>query len=242
MHIVIGEPLEIPQHGSKQNKAETLMQAARDSIQQLMTRADENAQRLANRGTGRVLRGEQLVQQEIASLDVLITSELDASGRIRPESVAQRQRVTHLIRTMDPGSLEVLAQQARLDGLQAMNSSKLKRLVLALRVKSKATKILRKSPTQRDANYLMGRWHLSVPKILGGAPEKAIIHFTQAQQSSRPGDTRALSGLADTYELLGETTLMINALDRILQETDHSEPRALERLKRAAIRLGGVAQ
>lgn len=244
VHIVIGSPLAIPETGSKQQKAAALMQEARDSIQRLFARAQHNAQHSTQQpggasGTG--MSSESLVQQEIADLDSRITTELDASGRLPKVAVKQRMRTAKLIQNMYPQSLDVLAQLARIEGLRALNSGTLGKLVLALKVKAQAGRVLRANPMQRDANYLMGRWHLSIPRFLGGDPNRAIDHFIRAQESSRPGDTRALAGLADTYERLGETTLMINALDRVLQETDQSEPRALERLKKAAFRLGTVA-
>ncbi len=93
--------------------------------------------------------------------------------------------------------------------------------------------MLERVPDHKDAHYLMGRWHLGSPGLLGASKAAAIEHFAASDASSPSGDTRAVAALAEAFAAAGRHREAHEAHRRVLAETPADQVRAARRLGRA---------
>jgi len=102
----------------------------------------------------------------------------------------------------DPHCLDAQVGRTRLTGLKAMEGSAVLRLPRILAVRRGARRALRRDPENLMANYVMGRWHLSVPALLGARRELAVHHFALAELLG-PRDTRFAMAHAEALAAAG---------------------------------------
>lgn len=230
VRVVFGPPLEAPQGISKVLAAEHLSVACRREIERLLEvarSADDDGARASAASVARVVS---------AHLDAAI-----ADGAAVPGDVLDRATATlALARRIDPGSPAVRAQQVRVRGLRAQQSSGASRLAGAVRVRAGSERILRRHPEEPMAHYLLGRWHLGAPAALGADPTAAARHFEAAAAAWPAGDVRALLGLADAHEADGDLDGARDALERAVHSGDPHLPGGPRRLERARDRLAAL--
>jgi len=228
VHLVVGAPLEVPLTGTKQQKAEILALRARPLIERLITRAKQNAASTDH---------EHLARENAAVLDARITGSLSETSTLTRKTVARFMRLTRLLLVATPQNPDLRSQQIRLRGLAAMNAPAALQAVFAPSIRRDAEAILRQAPGHRDASYLLGRWHLMIPKILGGRLQDSIRYFEASALASEPGDTRALTGLADAYLACNDRENAIAALQAVIAGTPPDHPRSEPRRRKAQQKL-----
>jgi len=106
------------------------------------------------------------------AVDASIVSALDDAGRLGGADLRRVSFLLKLLRaTSDDRSLRV--QEVRLAGLRLSNASALIRLGRARPLRRRALRLLAEDPTNLILNYVLGRWYLGMPKVLGGSFEHA---------------------------------------------------------------------
>ncbi|WP_369045353.1 lysophospholipid acyltransferase family protein [Sinomonas sp. P10A9] len=234
VHVAFGRPLEQATEGTKQARSEQLAISSREAIEELIGRAAANAS--GARDTELAARGAALV-------DALITDGFDTAGRLAAGRLAAgtRRRLTYLTalyRRTAPDHPDLNAQRVRLLGLSALEAPLPLKLGYAMQVRRGAEHVLTSVPTHKDAHYLMGRWHLGSPGLLGGSTSAAIQHFQASDASSPEGDTRAVAALGDALAAAGRDAEAGEAYRRVLAETPEDHARAAGRIMRATEYLG----
>ena len=84
------------------------------------------------------------------------------------------------------------------------------------------------------ANYLLGRWHLTMPRVLGGRSSDAVRHLTFAAKNAPRGDTQYAMGQAEALLAAGRHAEARTALDDVVAHTPASE-RGTRRIVRAEV-------
>ncbi|MDQ1131043.1 lysophospholipid acyltransferase family protein [Microbacterium sp. SORGH_AS_0888] len=229
LDMAFGPALRAPAQGSAQMKAAALSADARVAINELKSKASQQ-----RRAAG------DLARNTVRELDRLITNALSEGGALRGEDLRQLRRIARYLGATIPKTPAFETQLLRLDGLAAGQGSKALFPLKALTIRVRAERILRQSPNESVAHYILGRWHLSVPRALGSKVERSIFHFEAATASANRGDTRALSGLADAYLAANDPTSAVASLRRVLAETDQAAPRAEYRRVRTMERIASL--
>lgn len=232
IHLAFGPALPVPEQGTKQAKAQELSDLARTEIERLIKQAETNSHKPDPIALGKA---------GAADLDERITADLSDQGRLHPRAVKRYTRLAQLLLVASPDHPDLQAQFLRLQGLDLLNSNPLKRLIKARSLRRGAEEILKEHPSHPDANYLLGRWHLSIPNWLGADKKTAISHFETAALASPAGQTRALVGLADAYLATNDPESAAGILQRVCTETPKDHPRAAARIQKAEQKLAALA-
>lgn len=233
VHLVFGPALTPPATGTAAQKAEQFSCDARRAIEALIARAT---------ATSVETSCERRAAAGAAEVDRLVTMALDADGQLPRRVGARYARLASVVRGIAPADPALRAQQVRLRGLRAAAGSKFLLVLWAPAVRWGAERVLRASPGDSVANYVLGRWHLSMPWLLGGRLPASVRYLEAAAAAAERGDTRALFGLAEVYLARGDTERGVAMLHRVVAETPSDHPRAAIRCQRAAQRLGDLVQ
>lgn len=223
VRVLVGEPLLATATGRRARTAE-LRQRARTAV------LDQAAQ-LCEPGFSAAA-----ARRTAAAVDHRVTQSLDEAGRLAPDAVRRFRRVLRLTRHSGSSGVDLRVQQIRLAGLAATNRRGLGRLLTALPLGYRLRSTLRSDPEHAFAHYLLGRWQLVVPGVLGGGPRRACRTFEAAAGLAAPGDTRALTGLAQACQALVDVVGARSALAEVVRSTDPSG-RGSARIARAAAAL-----
>lgn len=227
VRVVFGAPLRPESGVGKRVAAELLAQETRVAIGQLLAVAAEDGDTVTSRRT----------HTAGSVLDERITDALDSNGRLARTDARRLKLLADLLRPMEPVRHHIATQRARLKGLAALRLPLPMQAVSALGVKRTVEQVLQRDPTHRDANYLLGRWHLAAPSVLGGSPHEAVRAFTNSVAASAVGDTRALVGLADAHLAAGDRDSAVAALQQAAIAPTVSGSRAALRSDRIRARL-----
>jgi 1-acyl-sn-glycerol-3-phosphate acyltransferase len=101
-------------------------------------------------------------------------------------------------------------------------------VVLAAAIRVRAARLVARVPQEAMAHYILGRWHLGMPRVLGGGARRAIGHFQAAHRLS-PQDTRYAIGLAEALTAAGRQSEAEPLLQAVLAaegRTDRDARRA----------------
>lgn len=231
--IAFGKPLVIDEKLDRDMKIADLSSQARSAIEPLIAYARDSSEsgQLAS-----VPRQHQLV-------DRLISKNLDSYAMLPRSRSAQFRDLIDIFTSAGLHSEELSAQKVRLAGLAALRQPRAIQVLAAWPIRWRAQAILAKQPDQREANYILGRWHLKIPRFLGGNPEHAITHFAAAVRRSAPSDTRALAGLAEAQFAMGlaqETKLTLKTVIDNTSIEDESGRRRIERAHRSLSTIIGT--
>ncbi|MFT2752264.1 1-acyl-sn-glycerol-3-phosphate acyltransferase [Clavibacter sp. Sh2088] len=226
--IAFGAPIEIDRTAGKKAAADAMAAGARSAILDLVGRAEEEAH-----------RGPSLVAAEAAgeALERRITSALDDDGRLSAQDSRSLRLLGSLLSPMESNPHHIAAQRARLVGLRLLQLPLPARIAPALAVRRTVEAVLRTDPEHRDANYLLGRWHLNMPRALGARPDRAVLAFKRSAAASTSVNTRALTGLADAYMALGDHDQAFSTLTAIVASNPAPQGREIARIERARKRL-----
>lgn len=231
VHVAIGSPI-FPREGeSKRRQAEIMAAESRDAIELLIEKAKLNANRK---------NGDSLGFGGAALVDRLVTANLDDKSRLSRATAARLKYLLHLFLRSAPHNQDLQVQSLRLLGLRALDAPFLVKAFHSVRVGRGVRKVLAASPDHRDANYLLGRWHLAAPRVFGSSAASAVVHFKASAASSAPGDTRALSGLAEAEARSGNPNGAAAAYHRVIEETPAGHVRAPARLRKVREQLSAL--
>ncbi|MFB9163591.1 lysophospholipid acyltransferase family protein [Arthrobacter psychrochitiniphilus] len=221
VHIAFGTPIMPSSMGSKNEQAQALADQAHDAIKKLMNQAEKNAS---------MTHKDALSNKGAALVDELITASLDENANLPQRTRRQIEFLLELYLRTNPVDPDLQTQQARLRGLEATSSRFLRKILHANQMRHQATKVLRQIPEHKDANYLLGRWYLGTPQLLGGNKAASQHHFLVSANSSPAGDTRALAGLAEAQLAAGRVSAAKSTYRRVLSESAPEDPRTSGRI------------
>jgi len=155
-------------------------------------------------------------QHLAAQADAVLELSLAGTDTVAPTT---RHRQAALLlsgaRTMDPACLDAEVTAARLAGLRALEGGWPLRLPRLLSVRTRAARALRRDPDHLMARYLLGRWHLLAPAVLGGRTAEAVRHLAHAEQLA-DHDTRYAMAHAEALQTAGRFGEAISALERVI--------------------------
>lgn len=230
--VAIGEPLWPESSLTKAEQAEDLARRCRAAMQDLLTRAADNAQGANDARLARA--GADLV-------DRVVVDNLSEDAVLPRDWAKRTAALAGLYLSAAPTDPHLLAQAARIRGLRAAAGA-LVRLAMARSVRRAAETVLQLDPDEYLAHYVLGRWYLGVPRVLGGSSAMAEQHFRAAVAVAPPDDSRALAGLADALQEQGRTAEAARSIDAAIAVTataaDH--PRAAPRAARLRAQLAGL--
>jgi 1-acyl-sn-glycerol-3-phosphate acyltransferase len=153
-------------------------------------------------------------------------------GHCTPAQLRQLRLLLRLARTNDPDNLEVEVQRLRIVGLRALAAGPLRRPLLAWPLGRATGRVLARDPLHVMANYLLGRWHLTMPRALGGSSTEAVRHLTVAATHAPPGDTQYAMGQAEALMADSQYAEADIALGHVVHGTSPSM-RGTRRVRRA---------
>ena len=226
--VVFGPPLHADPALPRAARIRQLAELGEQAVAGLLTRArtgDPATTRDAARRTAELA-------DAVLELSVSGTDTVDPVTRYR-----QADLLLAAVRRMDRDCLAAEAAAARLAGLRAMAGGRLMRIPRVLSVRAKARRVLRRDPDHLMAHYLMGRWHLQAPALLGGRTARAVAHFAIAERLGGT-DSRYAMGHAEALQAAGRSEEALAALARVIA-APAPDPRTRHRSERArALRDG----
>jgi len=152
---------------------------------------------------------------------------------------AQAALLLDLGRLGDPHNIDLRVGRLRLTALRNETRPLPVKVAALWRLRAGTEEALRRDPNHLMANYLLGRWHLSAPGLLGGRRELAVAHLEAADRLGR-GDTRYVLGHAEALLAADRPTAALSALERVIEApADH--PRT-QRRRQSAIRMSRALQ
>ncbi|QHC74754.1 1-acyl-sn-glycerol-3-phosphate acyltransferase [Rathayibacter sp. VKM Ac-2805] len=231
VHVVFGPPMAVDRTVGKRRAAEAMSVLARHSILDLGQQAAATAM-TGPSGDARATAG--------GALDQRITAALDGHRRLSRSDNRRLRLLASLLTAMETHPDHISIQRARLLGLRILRLPLALRPLPAIIVRRTAEAVLEHDPDHRDANYLLGRWHLSMPALLGGRALQAASAFRRSAGSGPSHDTRALAGLADAYAVLGRTEDALRTLRTLSSLTSAPRSRDAARIQRAKAELAAL--
>ncbi len=206
VHVVFGTPISPDLTGGKQRAAEVMSESTRSAISGLLVRAQANAD-----APDRIL----LADRGARAVDGFITAALSPEGRLSRTDEKRLGFVLSLLDNLETEPRDVAAQRARLRGLALLRRPTVLRVLPGLGVRRTLRKVLAVDPGHSVANYLLGRWLLAMPSLLGGDRAAAEQAFEISATTADSADTRALSGLAELQLADGRLDEAHHTLERI---------------------------
>lgn len=225
VRVSFGEPILPDMSKGKQHAAQQLSADTRAAIIGLLSTGCCAADDLATTG----------------AVDGFVTAALDSEGRL---AVADERRLRFVLRLLSSSgvqSVDLEVQRARLRGLAILRRPAPLRALPALSVRRRLERVLRADPANSLANYLLARWHLAMPALLGGDTALAERLFTLSARTAPAGDTRALAGLAEVQLADGRVEAAQATLQRIADTPAATGSRAEARAARARLQLVTLA-
>ncbi|WP_408650893.1 1-acyl-sn-glycerol-3-phosphate acyltransferase [Jatrophihabitans sp.] len=218
LRIVLGEALTDDPSLSRTRRLQALRMQAEQRIPQLIAAA----------------AGSTADPTGVLGLEVSrqIDAGLQPDGRCPAPTLRRLNRLAALVPVRDTADIELPVQRLRLQGLRAMSAGPLMRLLLVYPVRHRALALLRRNPEHPMANYLVGRWHLSMPRALGGRPETGAEHLGRATVAAPQADTRYAMGLAEALVAAGRPADAMQPLITVIERTPRTD-RGHRRVQRA---------
>jgi len=226
--VAIGSPLWPDGSLSKEQQAIDLAARCRTAVEELLEVAVRN--RAGADGARIPADGARLI-------DRIIIDHLDQDSRLATRWRMRATELTRLYLAWSPRDVHLLAQQARIAGLRVSGAALPLRLARAARVRRMAERVLAVDPDEFTANYVLGRWHLGAPGLLGGRLDRAEAHFRRAAAAAPPGESRALVGLGEALEAQGNIAEARTSFAAAIAATGQDHPRAAVRTARLSARL-----
>lgn len=229
IHVAIGEPLLPDPALPRGRRIADLLERSEQAVHALRVRAAELAvERPAAPARRIALLAEEVIERSLAPGD--------------PVPPPQRREQAGLLISIalgaDPHCLDAQVAKTRMTGLRALEGSKLLGLPRIAAVRRGAERALDRNPDHLMANYLLGRWHLSMPALLGGRRALAVDHFARAELLGG-GDSRYAMALGETFLAIGGREQAAAAFDRVLA-TPAPDERTARRHERARAELANL--
>jgi 1-acyl-sn-glycerol-3-phosphate acyltransferase len=220
--VIFGQPIRLDQRQPRATRLRQAVAQAEDAVRELVSRAagahpDPDAARTFT------ARAEATIERALAPGDPL---------PIRTR-LAQAALLLDLAELSGPVATEVT--RVRLAGLKITHGAKALQLVRLPLLRHRAEAVVRQSPGDPMARYLLGRWHLLAPRWLGGRRRAAVAHLaTAAAIATRTGaDTRYAMAYAEALHTTGQIAQAAGVLATIVA-TPATDERQRRRQDRAA--------
>jgi putative drug exporter of the RND superfamily len=146
-------------------------------------------------------------------------------------ALARAAELLRLARMNDPSDVHTEVQGLRLRGLRGLHARALAAFRVALPIGRRARRVLERDPENAMAHYVLGRWHLRMPRLIGGRRSLAVTHLRRATELGGE-DTRFATGLAEalvaTREIGEARAVLTDVIDR-----SGASPRERRRVERA---------
>lgn len=229
IRVVVGPPLVRPAPGPEKSRIASMSDAARSVIAELL--------RTGAAGDG---GASEPPFDLVSAVERRLENVIDADGAIGYEDAALLGFLEQSLRRWGSHDTGIGLQRARVLGLTAPRRGIARRLVAARRIKLLCMAALRENPENPLTNYVLGRWNMSVPYVLGGRRAHAIRHLNAAAAHTRAGDTRPLMAIAEMSLSEGRTVDAELALRWILKVADPDNARYELRRRRCEKLLGSI--
>ena len=223
VRVVFGAPLNADPALPRPRRIASLTEQAQDTVARLTHtarhpdpgRAGQAAQQLAD-------RAEEVLETMLSHTDTLPAEHRRKQARI----------LLHLAHRADAANVDAHVTRARLAGLRAMATPALLRPALLAGVRRPAEQALTGHPDHVMARYVLGRWHLMTPRLLGGRTEEGVVHLRQAARLGAK-DTRFPMAYAEALIARGQYDEAAGVLRTII-DAPAPDLRTAERRRRAA--------
>ncbi|WP_322768209.1 lysophospholipid acyltransferase family protein, partial [Frankia sp. Cr1] len=184
-------PVLVPPTGGPRRERLTALRDAGQSVVKGLVEAGRAVSDVDRRQAARRIAARATEQIE----NLLAHAETDGAGSRQP-NLKPLRLLLRLATINDPASVEVAVCRLRLDGLEALAARFPRRLTMAVSLRRRANRLLRRDPDLDMAHYVLGRWHLNMPAALGGRRSLAIAHLREAVRVGDP-DGRYAMALAE---------------------------------------------
>ncbi|MHB9864599.1 1-acyl-sn-glycerol-3-phosphate acyltransferase [Streptomyces sp. YIM S03343] len=229
VRVVFGAPLPDDTSLPRPQRIAALTRTAHTALTSLVetARTEPGPERAAQAALELVRRAEDTVETMLSRTDPL-----PAAHRMR-----QARRLLRLAALTapagpgDPVRADARVLSARLTGLRALDAPAPLRPVLLAGLRKETETVLEHHPDHLMARYLLGRWHLLMPRVLGGDRREALRHL---QHAARTGahDTRYPMAYAEALITAGRRTEAAGQLRDVI-DAPAPDPRTAERRRRA---------
>lgn len=231
--VVIGAPLYPDPALPRGRRIADLTRRAEEAVHALLAEAKSLRPWQAGESAATIARlAEAVVERSLDPAD-------PAGSAAVPARRDQAVRLLKLSLAADPNCLEARVGMTRLTGLRAIEGAVLLRPPRILRVWSGARRALRREPENLMARYLMARWCLATPRLLGGSRRKAVAHFAEAERLGG-ADSRYAMGHAEALVAAGRLEEAARALERVIA-APAADLRTQQRSERAQRQLAQVS-
>lgn len=228
VRVAFGPALPDDQAAPRRERMRTLRSAAEAAIPALIEQA-------------RASDARSLAPAHAALVNRIIDESLDSTAHLAPADLVRLERLLDLL---DDGSHRLDAYavtRLRLQGLRATNTAFPGKLRRGLALGRQLRRELPRHGDDPMAHYLQARWHLGMPRALGGDPDQALQSFRAAAALAPATDTRYLMGVAEAAARAGNHDEAGHALAAVVRQTPRTG-RGEERVARAERMLATLPQ
>jgi 1-acyl-sn-glycerol-3-phosphate acyltransferase len=229
VRVVFGAPLPDDTSLPRPQRVRALTEAARPALESLVetARTEPGPQRAGQAARELVRRAEDTVETMLSRTD-----RMPAAHRMRQaRQLLELARLTASGNPNDPVRADARVLSARLTGLRALDAPAPLRPVLLNSVRKESEAVLRHHPDHLMARYLLGRWHLLMPRVLGGDREEALRNLRHAARIGAH-DTRYAMAYAEALITVGRHSEAAGQLRDVI-DAPAPDPRTADRRRRA---------
>jgi 1-acyl-sn-glycerol-3-phosphate acyltransferase len=237
VRVVFGAPLPDDPSLPRPERVRALTEAARPALESLVetARTEPGPQRAGQAARELVQRAENTVETMLSRTD-----HMPAAHRMRQaRQLLDLARLTASANPNDPVRANARVLSARLTGLRALDAPAPLRPVLLSRVRKESEAVLRHHPDHLMARYLLGRWHLLMPRVLGGDREEALRNLRHAARIGAH-DTRYAMAYAEALITVGRHPEAAGQLRDVI-DAPAPDPRTADRRRRAETQYDQLA-
>lgn len=224
--VIFGRPLDVRRDVPRAQQVENATAEAQKVVHHLVL----GAQSIGAIDRARAARRTA----ELAEAEIESALE-DGDDNADVTALARAAELVRLARADDARDVHTEVQSLRLRGLRAMHTRALcvlRAFRLAWPIGRRAQRVLERDPDNAMAHYVLGRWHLQMPRLVGGRRSLAVEHLQRASELAS-GDTRFASGLAEALMATGRVADARDALSAVIEQSGPS-PRERRRVERAS--------
>lgn len=221
--VVFGAPLAADTSLPRPQRIEAVTRQAGEAIAELVVAARNPTVDRDRRAAG------ELAERAEAVLETMLSRTDPRPASLRMEQARALLDLSHL---SHPGDADARVTRARLAGLRALEAPAPLRPALLRGVRRRTEEVLHDHPDHLMGHYLMGRWHLMVPRLLGGRTEQGLAHLRQAARIGAD-DTRFPMAYAEALMATDRGTEAIPLLRGVLN-APAPDVRTVDRRRRAA--------
>ncbi|MER5728396.1 lysophospholipid acyltransferase family protein [Streptomyces sp. NPDC002138] len=226
VRVVFGPPLLPDPELPRADRIRDFTERGRAAVSTLLERATSDQPPLAADMADRIsMLAEAIVERGLSGADT-------TDPGVRRQQAATLLRIA---RHFDPDNVAVRTGTVRLRGLRAMNAPQPLKVFGLLRVRAGAERLLREDAENLMAHYVLGRWHMMMPRITGGRPEQAVEHLARAERLGG-ADSRFAMAHAEALLAASRPEQAAAALDRVIAAPVPDQRTRLRRERAMALR------